>query len=638
MSSPSSGAAAFAAVVGATLAAAWLRRKPSKPSRGPVPAVKDNKVVPGDSAAAVSAKHGGVATRTLPGGIGGCDLVLLEGELRRGSRRQRGVVTLQLTRRRRRRVCGQPRLAAVVRRKPRFSCSPALSSCCRCPFLPPPAVPTLRTLCPEGDASIPNKGALSVVTEDTPSDAAAPFLQFIDESAFIVGDLVRKTGSASACRAFVRAGPRASLYFNPTEVRAAVLTCGGLCPGLNNVIREVVETLWHGYGVRTIYGLRYGFWGFHTTDAHAGAGAPPHGPQCPAPEPLMLTPELVASIHQKGGTFLGSDRGGHDIAVILAFLRARGVNQVYVVGGDGTHRGAHAISTACLSAGLRVAIAAIPKTIDNDVDLIDKSFGFDTAFAEAQRAIRSAKVEAAGTVNGIGVVKVMGRHAGFIAAHATLASGDVDACLVPEVPVVLDGPVGVLPHLKRVLAARGHAVVVVAEGAAEDVLEAEMVAKGIPIEVDAGGNKKLPPVGTWLQARIKDYMSSGGGQTGSSNSSGPIPHKIIYIDPSYMIRSVPANPADAVYCCVLAQSSVHGAMAGFTGFSTGLVNNRVVYIPIPAITANSPRRLNPRGRTYERLLAITKQPDVLADPVVAAEVAAKEAAIAAANAAHPAMP
>lgn len=567
------GSLAFGVIASATIAAASLLRAKKKAAlkaaagAGSDPSPKKTPSCDSEnSIAACRASHGGCSVTKLDGGIGGSDLLLLD-------------------------------------------------------------VPNLKKLCPDNDSDIPNRGPLSVVTEETRSDLplVEPFHQFIDEKAYVIGDIVRKVGSASSCRVFVRAGPRASLYFDPTTVKAAIITCGGLCPGLNNVIRELVETLWQGYGVRTIYGLRFGFWGFHTADALAGAGKT--GGADPAEEPILLTPDVVASINGIGGTILGSNRGGHDMDVILAFLRSRGVNQVYIVGGDGTHRGAHAISTRCLELGLPVSIAAIPKTIDNDVDLIDRSFGFDTAFAEAQRAIQSAKVEASCIEGGIGIVKLMGRHAGFIAAHATLASGDVDVCLVPEVPVVLEGPLGVLTHVRATLKRKRSVVIVVAEGAAEDILEAEMIKKGIPIEVDAGGNKKLPAVGAWLQGKVKDYMATAG------EGGKPMNHKIIYIDPSYMIRSVPANPADSVYCCVLAQSSVHGAMGGFTGFTTGLINNRVVYIPIPAITANSPRRLNPRGRTYERLLAITQQPDVLSDPAVAAEVAKKAIEIAAHNAA-----
>lgn len=234
----------------------------------------------------------------------------------------------------------------------------------------------------------------------------------------------------------------------------------------------------------------------------------------------------------------------------------------------------------------------MPKTIDNDVDIIDRSFGFITSVEAAQVAIQAAKTEARCNLpNGIGVVKLMGRSAGFIALHAALSSGDVDLCLIPEVPIVLYGKNGCLPHLKRRVEEQGHAVVVVAEGAGEELL-------GTSTETDRSGNKKLPPIGEWMKDKISEYFKEQG-----------CPATVKYIDPSYIIRSVPANSNDALYCMLLGQNVVHGAMAGFTGFTVGLVNNRVVYIPISRIVQTSPRMVNAAGRTWERLLSVTRQPN-----------------------------
>jgi 6-phosphofructokinase 1 len=428
------------------------------------------------------------------------------------------------------------------------------------------------------------------------------FLQFVADDELVVGDIVRNARQRKASRAFLRAGPRRSLFFQPEAVKAAVVSCGGLCPGMNNVIRELVDTLWSTYGVRHIYAIQHGFWGFHTVDAvAAGSGSGTDEPPQVHSDPALLTPATVSNIHNFGGTVLGSDRGGCDAAVIVSFLRNRGISQLFVIGGDGTHRGAQTIQDRANMEGCVLSVAAIPKTIDNDVDIIDRSFGFETAYSAAQRAIKTAKTEASGLINGVGVVKLMGRFAGFITAHATLASGDVDLCLIPEVPLVPEGPAGFLPHLRRVLKSKGHAVVVVAEGAGEDLLTQEVLDRGGSLEFDAGGNRKLQPIGPWLVNKIKAGIPS---------------VQIKYIDPSYMVRSVPASPADSILCTLLAQSAVHGAMAGFSGFSTGLVNNRLVYIPIQAIVENSPRRMNPRGRTYERILAITHQPDPLSLPGV----------------------
>lgn len=291
---------------------------------------------------------------------------------------------------------------------------------------------------------------------------------------------------------------------------------------------------------------------------------------------------------------MGSSRGGFDLEKILDFIKERDIQQLYVIGGDGTHRGAFRVHEGCLERGYNTAIAGIPKTIDNDIDYIDNSFGFQSAVEAAQVAIRSAKTEAVCNLpNGIGIVKLMGRSAGYIAAHSTMASSDVDLCLIPEVPVVLEGENGCLPHLMQRVKQQGYAVVVVAEGAGEEVL-------GTSTEVDASGNKKLPKIGEFMKKSIEDYFQKHG-ETAT----------VKYIDPSYTVRSVPANAADSLYCMQLAQNAVHGAMAGYTGFSVGLCNNRMVFLPIPELVATSPRSMNPRGRTWERILALTRQPNTV---------------------------
>jgi 6-phosphofructokinase 1 len=327
------------------------------------------------------------------------------------------------------------------------------------------------------------------VPNDVNSSSFRPqaYNKIIGREDIIINDIVRKYNGKSGTDAFVRAGPRSSLHFDPKEVKAAIVTCGGLCPGLNNVIRELVHALKYLYHVDVIYGIRGGFLGFHEKDGY---------------DPIMLKVENVADIHHQGGTILASARGGFDKDVIIRFLQNRGINQLYIIGGDGTHRGANALAEECILRNLNISVAGIPKTIDNDVDLIDRSFGFTTSVEAAQAAILSAKIEARCNVpNGIGIVKLMGRSAGFIAVHATLASGDVDLCLVPEVQIVLDAPEGCLPFLMKRVSEQGHAVVVVAEGAGEELL-------GKSAEKDAGGNRKLPPIGVGFSNSLYIYISS----------------------------------------------------------------------------------------------------------------------------------
>jgi 6-phosphofructokinase 1 len=277
---------------------------------------------------------------------------------------------------------------------------------------------------------------------------------------------------------------------------------------------------------------------------------------------------------------------------IFGFCQRYKINQLYVVGGDGTHRAANKFGLEAIARKANIAVAGIPKTIDNDLDLVDRTFGFNSAVMAAQDAIRSAATEAKDNLpNGIGIVKLMGRHAGFIAAHATLASGDVDLCLVPEVEVELEGKYGVLPHIERVLRTKGKCVVVVAEGAGEELC-------GAAAGVDAGGNKKLPEIGPFIKDAINKYFKA---RDTTVN--------VKYIDPSYMVRSVPANASDSLFCMLLAQNAVHGAMAGYTCFTTGLCCNRTVYLPIPALVENSPRKMDKAGRTWERIITVTGQPN-----------------------------
>ena len=399
--------------------------------------------------------------------------------------------------------------------------------------------------------------------------------QLIHDNEAVLLDIVRRPGLTKAAKAFVRAGPRANIVWKDGEVRAAIVTCGGLCPGLNDVIAELFHTLYYGYGVDRIFGIRSGFRGFHDER---------YKPWKP------LTPESVRGIYDLGGTVLGSSRGGFDTDKIIRNCQAEGVNQVYIIGGDGTHRAANALYLECRKRKLKMTVAGIPKTIDNDIGVIDRSFGFNTAVAEARKAIQSAVVEASCAPHGLGIVQLMGRHAGYISAHATLASRQVDLCLIPEVPFPLHGPLGVLSLVEEILDRQGYGVIVVAEGAGSDLFQQTD-------EKDEGGNLKLPEIGKFLQQHIAQHFK----QRNKDVS-------IKYHDPSYMIRSVPADAGDSVYCMTLAQNAVHGCMAGFTGFTSGLVNNRTVLLPIPAITATSPSYLNPDGRTWERVVSLTHQP------------------------------
>ncbi|HVY32074.1 MAG TPA: ATP-dependent 6-phosphofructokinase [Polyangiaceae bacterium] len=371
-----------------------------------------------------------------------------------------------------------------------------------------------------------------------------------------------------------KAGPREKLFFAPGRVHAAIVTCGGLCPGLNDVIRSIVMTLWNQYGVRRISGIRYGYRGL-LQDAPW--------------EPVPLDPTAVARIHRQGGTILGGARGGGDqTGPIVDTLQRLGVDMLFTIGGDGTQKGAAKISEEIRQRGLPIAVVGVPKTIDNDLSFVEKSFGFETAVSEGLRAVEGAHTEAEDAVNGVGLVKLMGRESGFIAAHAALASNDADFVLVPEVPFDLEGDNGFLAHLTRRVRKNGHALVVLAEGAGQQYVQDQ--------GTDRGGNRIFGDVGVFLRKQITAHFEA-----------QRLELSMKYIDPSYMIRSMPACASDSIYCARLGANAVHAAMTGRTACLVGRVNNRLVHVPIGAASA-SRNRVDPEGALWRDVVNDTGQP------------------------------
>ena len=370
---------------------------------------------------------------------------------------------------------------------------------------------------------------------------------------------------------FEKAGPRKKLFFDPATTRAAIVTCGGLCPGLNNVIRSITRELNFGYGVTSVLGIRGGYKGLDPS-----RGKPP----------LALTDDIVGGIHKDGGTLLGTSRGPVDVSIAVDFLIDQKVDILFTVGGDGTQRGGNEFYQEAEKRGRSLAVVGIPKTIDNDVSFVSRTFGFGTAVDEAVRVIDSAHTEARSVDNGVSVVKLMGRHAGFIAAAATVASQDVNFCLVPEQPFSLDG---LLAALEKRLVNKGHAVIVVAEGAGQDLL-------GKSGEKDASGNTKLEDIGHFLRDAI-----------GAHFKSRDIEMIMRYFDPSYQIRGCPANTEDSLLCDRMARHAVHAAMSGRTGLVISYLHGQFVHVPIDIIAAGG-KRLDLDGELWRAVLSTTGQP------------------------------
>jgi 6-phosphofructokinase 1 len=377
---------------------------------------------------------------------------------------------------------------------------------------------------------------------------------------------------------FELAGPRPALCFDPGRTRAGIVTCGGLCPGLNNVIRSLFLELHHWYGVKEVLGFRGGYGGL-APDAEAGP-------------PIVLTSDYVDHIHRDGGSVLMTSRGPVDTAVAVQNLIRLGVDILFVIGGDGTQRGGRDLHEEAMRRGHKLAVVGIPKTIDNDIAFVSRTFGYQTAVEQSAAALAAAHMEAHSVRNGISLVKLMGRDAGFIAAGATVANQDVNFTLVPEVPFKLDGERGFLQALKKRLLKRAHALIVVAEGAGQD-----LVPGGVR-EQDASGNVMLKDIGLFLKQQIVDFFRA-----------EKIPITMRYMDPSYLIRSVPADAEDSILCDLFARNAVHAAMAGKTGLAIGLVHDCFVHVPISLITREK-KRINPDGALWHAVLAATGQPAV----------------------------
>jgi 6-phosphofructokinase 1 len=405
----------------------------------------------------------------------------------------------------------------------------------------------------------------------------SPLKRWVDESKRVPVKILRTADAPSEdSLLFELAGAREHLFFNPPETRAGIVTCGGLCPGLNDVIRSLFFELHHAYGIREVLGFR---WGYQGLDPQHNA------------EPLVLSHEIVDRIHLQAGTILGTSRGPVDIARAVENLIRRRINILFTIGGDGTQRGGQKFFEAAQKRGYPLSVVGIPKTIDNDIPFVAHSFGSLTAVEEATKVLQRAHTEARCVQNGIALVKLMGRHAGFLAAEATVASQEVNFALIPEVPFRLEGERGFLTALERRIVMRGHAVIAVAEGAGQELLE------NAGNERDPSGNIKLRDIGLFLREKIEERFNV-----------RKIPIVMRYFDPSYIVRSSPDNAEDAVLCDAFARHAAHAAMAGKTGVVIGYLHDQFIHVPIELLVSQQ-KRLDPDGGIWNSVLSATGQPD-----------------------------
>ncbi len=420
------------------------------------------------------------------------------------------------------------------------------------------------------DFAIPVLGPCTIQSPLSLSEVMGDLIpNFVEEDERVLLNAVVRDGRVDTSRSFELAGPRRNIYFDPPKTRAGIVTCGGLCPGINDVVKTLVNELYR-YGIASVTGFTFGY-----------AGLIPGGPS-----PVVLTPEVVSDWNLHGGSMLGSSRGPQDPAVMVDTLQRMSINILFAVGGDGTMRGARAIWEEATRRGYGLAVVGVPKTIDNDIPYITRTFGFETAVSRAAEAIRSALVEARGAPRGIGLVKLMGRYSGYIAAYASLAVGDVDLVLVPEVPFTLEG---LFAQISDILERQGYCMIVAAEGAGQDLFPED------DIQYDASGNRKLKDIGLFLKERIVARFT----EEKSIN--------LKHIDPGYIIRAAVPTPNDAVFCHELGEYAVHAAMAGRTGLVVGYWNDHFTHVPL--VSATSRRKIiDPDGALWRSVLQMSGQP------------------------------
>lgn len=433
------------------------------------------------------------------------------------------------------------------------------------------------------DTDIPTLGEPKIISPLLKnSKPGEPKKKFVSDDARILVEVQTDNSDKNLTQtlSFEQAGPREKIYFDPSKLKAAIVNCGGLCPGLNDILRSIVLELYHIYRVRNIYGIRYGLQGFISEYGH---------------DVIHLDPDFVSGIQNRGGSVLGSSRGTQDIGQIIDSLEQMNIGLLFMVGGDGTLMASKKIAEEIEKRQLKISVIGIPKTIDNDIYLVSRSFGFDTAVDVATLAIKGAHNEAEAYPNGIGLIKLMGRHSGFLAATTALAQQDANFVLVPEVDFFLYGKSGLFQAIENRIMNRKHAVIIVAEGAGQTLFDEQ------ESQYDPSGNIVLQDIGLFLKEKITQWFKA-----------KDIPISLKYIDPSYIIRSLPANANDSVYCGFLGRDAVHAGMAGKTKLLVSYWNNSYVHIPMDA-SAGKRRKMDPQGRLWQSVLEATGQDSFFSD-------------------------
>lgn len=421
-----------------------------------------------------------------------------------------------------------------------------------------------------------------------PSPLKSSFLQqnfVLDGADRVLLDITFASFLASSAKgaatppSFELAGPRETIFWDPATTKVAIVTCGGLAPGLNNVIQSIVSVLADRYHVQTVFGVPFGYLGFA------------HDPETKRFRFgwRRLDPRSVHNLEFEAGSVLGSGRGNSVPKHIVDALALRDINILFAIGGDGTLAGANEIHQEIKRRGLPMAVIGIPKTIDNDVQWVSKSFGFETAVSKAVEALRCAQVEARGAFHGVGLVRLMGRNSGALTATAAAAMNDIDFVLVPEIPIVLEGEHGFLRSLVNRVVDKGYATIAVAEGAGQHLFT------DTERSYDASGNLKLKDIGRFLKDSITAEFKRLN-----------VECTLRYIDPTYILRAQATTADDAVFCQNLGQNAVHAAMAGKTGMMIGYAHEQFTHVPLHAVSKGK-KHLDTNSPLWLSVLAGTGQ-------------------------------
>ena len=467
-----------------------------------------------------------------------------------------------------------------------------------------------------------------------------------DEDYVLVSALRPKQVAEHHALGFPEAGPRRTICFptnSDTGLKVAVLVVGGIAPGINAVIDGIVQR--HSLHAEMsnyedkleIHGLINGSLAFD--DLGNSHRLLVSDPRRLAANPLRL--ETPPHAHE-GGSILGTCRDDElmkepdrDTKLKDIVHQLRNFDILYVIGGDGGMRMAHAIRSYALAegrtGGRELSVVAIPKTMDNDILWVWQSFGFMSAVEKAREVIEHIHTEITSNPR-LGIVQLFGSVSGFVVSHAVLA-GSTPNCylaLVPEVPFSLKK---VAAYLQKRLSERGPipgGLIVMAETALPtDALQILNELDRIPV----GTSTKTEPVLNTREAKaverflaLQNDHKTLTGQTsdelrsaclkivsrglehllkkGAKPGSRWLKLRVVTNEPRHIIRAIPPSCQDIITGRRLGSLAVDNAMAGYTDCMISQWLTEFVLVPLPLVVLGR-KQIHREGIFWKSVLAKT---------------------------------